>query len=99
MNNNTTKFYACNKAVTILSDKTWWSGYKILWGHRNIGDCEGLLIPQADYNNFLTFAARNAVNVFDKTYQMDITRIKSCFGDYWTLSNFAAYEGRYCPPN
>ncbi len=97
MNNNTTKFYACNKAVTVQSDKSWWSGYRVLWGHKNTGECEGLIVSQADYYNFLAFVNINRVNEFNKTYQMDISRIKNCFGDYWTLSNFAIYEGRYCP--
>jgi len=105
MNNNTTKFYICHKPITVQSHKSWWSNYNVLWGHNNISECEGaycprltqdLLIPQADYRNLLGFVSCNPIGN-DKTYQMDITRIKSFFDDYWTLSNFAIYEGsQYC---
>jgi hypothetical protein len=96
MNEDTTKFFACNKAVTLRSDKSWWDGYNILWGHKNTEKCEGILVSRNDYDNFLIFANQNDIG-YDKTYQMDITRIKNCFGDYWSLSNFAIYDGRYCP--
>jgi len=97
MNNNTTKFYICNPAVDVKSDKSWWSDYKVLWGHTNINKCEGILVHYSDYNKLLTFASLNPIE-HNKTYQMDIIRIKSFFSDFWTLSNIAICDDQYCLP-
>ena len=98
MSNNTIKFYACNNSVTMHSKKSWWSGYNILWGHKNVSECNnGILVSHEDYENFLIWASWNAIE-HDQTYQTDITRVKSLFGDYWKLSNFAVCNKRYCSP-
>ena len=99
MNNNIAKFYACNhnhETISVQSHKSWWPDHNVLWGHKNMGECEGILVSKADYYNFLLFVSINQVDKINKTYQMDIVRTKNCFGDYWTLSNFATYEGQYC---
>src|SRR5437868_7891467 len=96
VNNNTSKFYACTKACgAVKSRKSWWTDYKILWGHKNIGGkCEGILVSKTEYyNKLINFAYANPIDEFNETYQMDITRVKSFFGDHWTLSNVTIYGG------
>ncbi len=87
-------FYVCNHTRDVKSDKSWWNGYNILWGHRNMGKCEGLLVTENDYFNFLNFVKNNNLGL-NKTYKINISLKKKFLGDYWTLSNFCIFNGVY----
>jgi hypothetical protein len=96
MKNNTIKFYVCNEAFGCVyhSKKSWWENYKNLWGHKILGNgkCESIQISRADYDKFCIFITATGKIGSNETYQMDATRVKHFFGDYWTLSNFAVCE-------
>lgn len=94
MKNNAIKFYACNDACgAVNSRRSAWSGYKNLWGHKILGgECESILISKTDYDKFWIFITATGKIGSNETYQMDISRVKSFFGDYWVLSNFAVCE-------
>lgn len=92
------KFYVCHQPITVKSSKSWWPNYKVLWGHKHISKCGyNILVSKVDYNNLQIFASNNPVGG-NQTYQMEIIRLKSFFGDYWTLSNFVVHNGRCCLP-
>lgn len=97
MNDDTIKFYACSNACAncdiVKSPKTWWPDCRILWGHKVFGGgkCEGILVSRSDAERFLIFASHTDIGD-NETYQMDITRIKSCFGDLWFPHNFGVSE-------
>jgi hypothetical protein len=80
------KFYVQKTPKIVHSHKTWWPGYNLLWGYRFNGELEYLFVPKSDYENLLIFASSHQ---FNTTFSMDIVKVKSFWGNYWTLSNFA----------
>ncbi len=99
--NESYTFTACNKAVTLRSDTSWWPGYKCVWGHMD-GDinrykCISILVPESDYNALLRFAHRNPCDVVSKSYKMKITQYHNWMGSYWTLSQFSITNRRCLP--
>ena len=92
MNN---KFEVCVNVRNVQSNKSWWPGYKNLWGHRN-HKRECILVSRADFDELLIFASNHPIQKQNKTYQMNISRVKCFFNDYWILSHFALHEKQYC---
>ncbi len=89
------RFWACNKAITTKSHKSWLPNKAILWGHKSNGSCEGILVSQQDYEFFVHFVNMHPV-AFTDTYEMKIKRVKGCIFDYWSLYDFQIQKGRLC---